>query len=43
MWAAEGFGPVDAALWSEVFASPVCARIHRAAGYGSPFDGIEGG
>jgi hypothetical protein len=37
-WIDEGFGPRDAALWSDVFACPVRARERRQAGYGDPFD-----
>ena len=32
-WIAEGFGPADAALWSEVYADPVKARERRNAGF----------
>lgn len=36
-WIAEGFGPQDAAVWSDVFACPKAARERRAAGYLDPF------
>jgi hypothetical protein len=40
-WRREGFGPDDAAMWSEVFADPGMARMYRSAGYASPFDSTE--
>jgi hypothetical protein len=39
-WAAEGFWPHDAAVWSEAFADPRAARERRSFGYG-PFDETE--
>lgn len=34
-WAAEGFWPHDAAVWSEAFADPHAARVRRSFGCGS--------
>ncbi len=42
LWIAEGFGPRDAALWSDVFADPRTARQRRSEGYADPFDTEEG-
>jgi hypothetical protein len=41
LWIAEGFGPRDAALWSDVFADPRAARERRSEGYSDPFDTEE--
>lgn len=38
LWIAQGFGPADAAVWSEVYADPAEARERRSAGYHDPFD-----
>ncbi len=38
LWIVEGFGPTDAAVWSEVYCDPVAARQRRSAGYADPFD-----
>ncbi len=38
-WIAEGFGPADAAVWSEVYADPVQARERRNAGFTDPWQG----
>src|ERR1700682_1301789 len=35
-WTDEGFDPVDAAIWSEVFACPVRAREYRKSGQSKP-------
>ncbi|HZO93242.1 MAG TPA: hypothetical protein VFB22_05690 [Candidatus Baltobacteraceae bacterium] len=37
-WRFEGFGPNDAALWSEVYCDPMLARQRRSRGYADPFD-----
>lgn len=36
-WQREGFGPADAALWSEVHADPAAARAQRSSGFDNPF------
>jgi hypothetical protein len=37
-WRGEGFGPTDAALWSEIYTDPRAARNRRSAGYADPFE-----
>ncbi len=37
-WRFEGFGPNDAALWSEVYCDPMLARRRRSQGYLDPFE-----
>ncbi len=39
VWRFEGFGPDDAALWSEVYCDPMLARQRRSRGYADPFEG----
>jgi hypothetical protein len=40
-WKDAGFGPADAALWSEVFANPEAARARRQAGWDNPFPDLK--
>jgi hypothetical protein len=36
LWVAQGFGPDDAAVWSEFYPDPAEARERRSVGYHDP-------